>query len=410
MVAILSAMACLAPRPLAADVFVLTHGGRITGEWVNPQKSAADDYQIETPEGIQLRLPSSDVQRIIAADPRREAYRQRASTCADSVAEHWQIAEWCRQRQLDRERADHLARILESEPDHAGARYGLGYSQVRGQWVMQDEIQQRRGYQRHAGRWRTEQEIQLLRIAQTRTTAERNWLTQLRRWRRTLGTPDGREAYRQIAAVRDPAAVPGLAELLQEEMFRQAKWLYIETLAAIGNADAIDVLYQVSLKDPDEEIFHACLDALVKRNPPGLAVCYVKVLQENDNVRLNRAAHALGRLEDRSVLSPLIDALVTTHTIVLPERPRGYHATFRNPISTGGIPAPFPGHAPTGNSGLSAGSEATTIPWTVSNQEVLQALIQLSHGANFGFDQTAWRFWLASETRRNTPEVNRRGD
>jgi hypothetical protein len=46
----------------------------------------------------------------------------------------------------------------------------------------------------------------------------------------------------------------------------------------------------------------------------------------------------------------------------------------------------------------------------VTNQEVLQALIRLSGGVNYGFDQRAWKFWLANENRKVAPQVNARRD
>ncbi len=409
----LCTMICLAASVCArcaqADTFVLEQGGRIQGRWTNPKKAAGDDYVVATQAGIRLSLRPDNVQRVLVTDGRMEEYRKLTARCQDDVESHWTVAEWCRQMGLHREREEHLQRILEFEPDHAGSRYGLGYSQVRGEWVRQRTLQQRRGYERYDGRWRTTQEIQLLAAKKDQVSAARSWLAQLRRWRQMLATEEAPQAYRKIAAVRDPLAVSGFAELLAEERFRQIKLLYIDALLQIGGDQVVTVLFTTSLSDPDEEVFHACLDALVRLEPPHIGARYAEMLKDENNVRLNRAAHALGRFKDRSVFSPLIDALVTTHTIVLPKRREGYHASFLNPTA-GGAGGPNPMSSPLGGTGFSAGDDTRTIPWTVTNQQVLEALIRLSDGANFGFDQRAWRFWLASEMRRVSPDVRGRRD
>jgi hypothetical protein len=133
----------------------------------------------------------------------------------------------------------------------------------------------------------------------------------------------------------------------------------------------------------------------------------VAFLKDPNNVRLNRAAYALGRLGDRSVLSPLIDALMTTHYIVLPAKSDAYTATF-SPTGAGS-PNSTP-VSPLGGTGLSAGEDRKTIPRTVSNQDVLEALIRLGGGVNFGFDKRAWRNWLANENRYSAPPTLGRRD
>jgi hypothetical protein len=277
----------------------------------------------------------------------------------------------------------------------------LGYAQFRGQWATREQTQQNRGYQLHEGRWMLPQEITLQQGRQRLEQAQKEWFTQLRRSREQLGSENHRLALQRFAAVKDPHAVPALQQLLREEPYRDVKLIYVEILERIGDRPAIGTLADTSLQDPDEEVFQACLDALVRLHPPHLAPQYVQALKDKNNVRLNRAAHALGRLGDRSVLSPLIDALITTHYYVIPAKSDAYTATFLSPNAPGGAePAGAP---PVSGNGLTAGDQTKVIPCTVTNQDVLQALIGLSGGANFGFDQRAWRFWLAGQNQQLVP-------
>jgi hypothetical protein len=398
-----------------ADVFVLQNGGRIHGtlpggSGQGDRREQPQQYEITTVQGGRLVLHASQVRQVIREDAEVVEYQQLASRQPDTIEGHWQVADWCRQKGLKDQREFHLRRILQIDPDHAGARYGLGYSQVRGEWVTREEILRRRGYEPHDGRWQLPQETQLQEEKQTLERAERHWFTTLRRWRDALATNEAAQAYKNIAAVNDPHAVKALGGLLRTEPYRHVKLLYIEVLARIGNAAAVGTLVDATLQDPDEEIYHACLDQIVRLRPPHVTLRYVEALKDQNNLRLNRAGYALGRLHDKSVISPLIDALQTTHCVVIPKKSDHYQATFVTPTGTGkaGTPAAIAPGSPLGGTSFSAGDETKVIPVTVTNQQVLEALIRLSGGANFGFDQQAWRFWLAAENRKAVPDVSGR--
>jgi len=99
------------------------------------------------------------------------------------------------------------------------------------------------------------------------------------------------------------------------------------------------------------------------------------------------AAVGLGRMKDPASLGPLIDALITTHTFKV-SRPGGDNATS----------ASFGGGPGMSGSGMSAGGGPRLIRQHISNQAVLDALTAAT-GRNFGFDQRAWRQWLAAEKK-----------
>jgi hypothetical protein len=48
------------------------------------------------------------------------------------------------------------------------------------------------------------------------------------------------------------------------------------------------------------------------------------------------------------------------------------------------------------------------IPRTFKNEDVLTALIRLSGGANFSFDEQAWQYWLDAQNKQSTPDLNAR--
>ncbi|MCL4205825.1 MAG: hypothetical protein KJ000_25355 [Pirellulaceae bacterium] len=389
-----------APLP-ADDVFVLENGGRIHGRWQNRNKDPDENFAIQLREGGRLTLSPAQVQRAIVEDPRLDEYRQVAACAEDTVAGHSEMAQWCRQRGLEDQRQIHLQRIIELDPDHAVARRELGYTQIRGRWVTRQQHMESRGFERHAGRWRLPQDIQIIEELQESDRVRKDWLLKLRRWRAMMATEGAGEAYRQVAAVADPIAVSALRQLLAEEPYRQVKMLYIEVLGKIGDPASTLTLAEASLRDPDEEIFHACLKQLIRNQPPHIAKPYLDTLKDGNNVRLNRAGYALGRLGDRSCIPPLIDSLITTHYVVLPSNPNTHTATFARPAGSGS-------GGPLGGTGFSSGEPPPVIARTVRNEEVLQSLILLSGGVNFGFDQRAWNSWLANENRQAVPAFDAR--
>jgi hypothetical protein len=169
-------------------------------------------------------------------------------------------------------------------------------------------------------------------------------------------------------------------------------------LANIADSPSVRVLVATSLADEDEEVRVAALDRIVELDPPGVVDVYVKALEDKNNFHVNRAAYALARLGDESTLAPLIDALVTKHTIVL-EAPKvggpdTITTSFRNDQAAQARGRPV---MPGTSSGMSMGGGKKVITQRIQNQEVLTALLKHSQGTNYGYDQTAWRQWLESQ-------------
>jgi hypothetical protein len=115
--------------------------------------------------------------------------------------------------------------------------------------------------------------------------------------------------------------------------------------------------------------------------PPHLADPFIAGLRDKNNVTVNRSAAALGRINDRSAIEPLIAALITTHTRVQPGRasPDATTATFGD-----------------GGSSLAANQGPKVIVSRTRNQPVLDALIRMT-GANFEYDQKRWHYWWSQE-------------
>lgn len=380
-----AAVGLFLPQPLLADTLLLRSGGRVEGTWSNPRRAADEPYVIETAEGMRLEIPARAVQAAIPAQTAEKEYEQLAPGHANTVEDQWALAEWCRERRLVDQRNDHLRRVVELDPQHARARRALGYSYINGQWIMEREHHERQGYLFYNGSWRTAQEIALIEERKKRRLAESEWGTKIKRLRGQLAKDRSNATREAILAINDPHAVAGLFEQFKEEPSQPVRLLYVNVLGNIESPHALDALLEISLNDVSDDVRHEALDIIVERKPAVAVPYYVSKLKDPQNWRLNRAAIALARLEDSAAIGPLIGSLVTRHKFatgpIAPKSDEAISSTFgRSSDGSGG-------------SGLSIGNQSKIVERDVPNQDVLAALVKLTGGVNFSYDQTAWRYW-----------------
>src|SRR6185369_15777729 len=206
-------------------------------------------------------------------------------------------------------------RVIELDPNHQQARFALGYQFLKGEWILRSDARRNEGYEFYHGKWRTPQEIEILEGRSRSELAEKEWLGRLKKWRKDLDDRDKTKlAYTSIAAIDDPIAVRPISDYFSRERMRNVKYLYADVLAKIKTGEAVNVLVERALADLDEEVFYYCDKKLAEIKPPHVADQFIVALKDNDNRKVLRAATALAQLQDNTAISPLIDALVTTHT------------------------------------------------------------------------------------------------
>lgn len=365
-----------------ADRVELVQGGQIDGIIQPAAPGESSQIVVRLASGALITIAADQIKAIERRSPAQDEYDRRAAGLHDAASEHWAMAEWCRQNELAELRQVHLRRVLELEPDHVGARHALGFSQLGGKWVQSEEFRKASGYQLYRGQWRLPQEIELLETRRRRDLAQKEMAARLRRLRAALDEPGRREeTLEQWSGLDDAIAVKPLSDLLDREPVRAARILYVEVLGRIG-LPAADALLKRSIEDLDEEVRFAAFAEVQKLRPPQAGKFYLDLLRNENNVRINRAAWALGELGDTSYIEPLMHALVTTHTIT----------------QTSGNANPDAVTTSFGSGGTSfaAGSSKKTFQVTAPNEEVLRALVKLSGGVSFNYDLAGWKRWLAS--------------
>lgn len=388
-------VACAVTACASADLIELKNGGKLYGEITNAGDLKAKNHAIATDGGGSLSIPRDQVLRIVPLTEAQEEYHRRSLTVADTADAHWQLADWCRQQKLVIEYRDELNKVLELDPNHERAHLALGHKKHGGGWSSRDEVMAARGMLWYGGKYHTQQHIELLEQAKAVKKTDADWRNQLKLWRRWLtGRYKDRsaEAEQNFRKLKDPGAAPALVALIDEEENPDIRRLLVDIAAPMETPLVLDKLVALSIHDPDDDIRYAALQHLIATGRPGLVGPYVRLLTSNDNAMVNRAAEALGQIGNRDAIGPLINAVVTKHkTQVAGGNPNQHAYTF----------------TPSGGGGMTFGSAPPkVITQEIENPAVLAALTKIS-GANFGFDQAAWRNWLASDAKAHPIDIRR---
>jgi hypothetical protein len=377
------------------DRFQLAGGGQVEGRLIESNDDDKSLLVIELTDGGQLKIPRSEVTRIESRSGVEDEYKTLARSSPDTIEAHLRLAEWCRERKLRDNAQQHFARILELDADHEAARAALGFRQKDGQWMTRNDVMAARGLVLYEGRYVAPQHVELLERQKQTKISQADWgkhLEQLRRWLTGRRQDRAAEALAEIQQLRDPAATEAVVAMLRREDDPALRRLWIEVASRLNRRPAIDALVELSLTDPDPEIRHDCLDHLIKSCRPGLATPYIRALNDSDNEIVNRAAAALGQIGDRDAINPLIDALITKHRFKVGDGDPDQHAYTFSPES---------GAFSFGGGGPQIVTQA------LRNPDVLSALVTLSDGQSFDYDQRQWRRWLAAQAKLHAVDIRR---
>jgi hypothetical protein len=379
-----------------ADIFVLASGGQVRGEMVVSPDVPKDRWVIRTASGGEVTVEKNQITKIDPQSAAELEYEKIRPTYADTVDGQWKLAVWCLEHSLLKQRQTHLERIIVLDPDHKKARGALGYSFIDGRWIQPDDLMKERGYVRYKNTWKLPQEVELAEQKRKQEAAERAWFTKVKSWRTAIDArPDrAQQLTDDLFAKADSAAVPAVQRMLTNESVRKVKIMLIDELVRLGTPEALRTVITCTLDDLDEEVRLSALDSLGATKHPELAANYVKALKDRDNTRVNRAAYCLGKLGEKSAVSPLIGALRTKHT---------YTEPGANPGQTTTTFGSGPGMS---SGGMSVGGGSKEVHLWIENQEVLRALVALT-GENFEFDQRAWKSWYASQRKPVTLDARR---
>jgi hypothetical protein len=387
-----------APPGAAGEIFELENGGRVEGDILNTKESPRKRYIIKTTAGVEMTLEKSQVKKVIHRSEDEVEYEKVRAKYPDTVEGQWDLAEWCRERNLTRLRAQHLQRIIELDPDHEKARQALHYRRVGGEWKTRKQEMEELGYVSFKGKWRTNQEVAIIERLHKTDLAVKEWKGRLKRWRGWLDTGREAEAVEQIDGINDPFAVSALEMALTQDKVDSHRKRYINALARTDSPQGWRVLCLLAIEDDNEEIRMTCLEHLEQHPSQAFVDYFISRLGDASNPKVNRAADGLARMKSTAAVPALIEHLITKHKYVLPPAGNGMQAGFvRGPGGMGGAGLNMGGNAP------------QVITQEQNNQNVLDALAGLT-SVNLGFDKSAWKRWYADQKKGLSLNVRRDED
>jgi hypothetical protein len=407
-------------RQSRADFVTLSSGGEVRGELqLDPKsKTKPEAVTIRTLSGATVVVAGADVESLVRRRPLLEEYETLRRAAPDTLDAQWELAEWCRQKSLTKEREVHLRRVVALDPDHGPARRLLGYVRDRktGVWATQDELMTARGYVKYKGRYVLPQELELIQEDARASEAEKGWFKRVRMWHGWLNgdrTDRHDEALSRLKAIRDPEAVAALARSFKDDPAQDMRLMYVQTIGKIEGEKPISQLVLQSLWDESVEVRNSSINGLRTRDVTKAVPYYLRGLKNRVNIVVNRAAAALAQLGSEAVIPQLIDALVTRHvyTELVPQASIGA-STNGNMVPVGQSVLPpnieallATGQLPYGvrvDTPMNSQSmKEVTYERDEQNEAVLAALSTMT-GENFGFDERAWRRWYNSHMNAST--------
>jgi hypothetical protein len=394
------------------DVIKLNNGGELRGQMNRSQAATGEGpLEIETLSGIRVLVSRDDVLLFSFRSLKTEEYETLARNAPRTVEAQWELYQHCRRNNFREESQSHLEQVIEIDPDHEEARKLLDHVRHKGVWVPREEMMLEQGYVKYKRRYITLQEMALIERSTADAEAEREWTDRIRRWQSSLNSSDPNKVNAALTALReisDPKAIAGLVKVFRNHPHKDARLLMVQVLAGIASEKIVEPLTDRALFDSEGEVRLHALAAIPQRYYPQAAHVFAYRLRHSDNTVVRHAGIGLKHVGDEQVLGDLINALVTTHTVTVQVPVR------KATVSFGGSQPILP---PEVEAGLSAGKypfgvivappvlpadielKQVNVKRVSRNQEVLAALEHLT-GESFGFDERAWRLWLASYKNR----------
>jgi hypothetical protein len=369
--------------PVFADVVQIRGGGQVEGKVSRVDSPKVPYAVVQLDDSVKVAIPESQVNRVAEAANLAE-YRARAAAIRGDAEQHYELARWCKQQQLNAQYRYHLQWTVRIDPDHSKARTALGYANHEGKWVRVSDLQKSRGLISVGGKYRLPAELMITQAQKEAETKSKIWVGEIARLKKLIARGGDRaaEAMAALAAIDDPFASAAIGKELTESVSqpRDLRLFWIQKLTQFRTPAALEALARVGLSDPDSVVREKALETL-RELAPGLAIAnYLPLLRSNDNAVVRRAAEALSYFPEPELMLPLIDALVTEHKTFKPAD-QSTNVGFNN----------------AGGGGMSTGGKAQTIVHPIENPPVLAVLQQIEPEVNFGFDQVRWRQYLASK-------------
>jgi hypothetical protein len=411
---ILVAQLCQPVTKVRADFVKLKNGAIVRGRIQrSAKKPGTADISITTLSGKTVDLIREDIADITRRPLVLEEFESRATQTRSNEADLWNLAEWCREKHLSKQRAELLKRIVKLDPTHEKAHRGLKHVKRNGNWIDRDQERLDLGYVKYKGRYVSPQELKLLEQADARTSVERDWFKKIRLWKIHLignNAEKSQTALKELKQIAAPQSVPALVNFFQDVENNNLRQLYVEILGKIPGSRPVKPLVISALHDNSKTIRRISLSGISDDQYSTAQPLFVGQLKSPQVILVRRSAAALETIGDETVVEALIAALNTTHLYKVRVPDDGSSTiSMRSNGSFGGSDSVLPpsieyqlrtGQLPNGviinRPGYEQRTKVITVRQVHQNLEVLSALKSIT-GNNFGFDERTWKLWWVTK-------------
>lgn len=397
------------------DIIRLQSSGQLRGKITFEPTDAESLFRITLLSGATLEVAADQVVAFEKRSLRVEQYESKAKQTADTLAAQWELAEWCRTNLLEEQRATHLSRVIDFDPKHRKAHYGLGHTLKDGKWLTKDEYDQSRreeGYVKFNGKWIRAEKLASVQAKDSRSKAQLEWYGKVRLWLNWATGVSKRQSdgVANLRSIRDPDSIPALTQFLGKSEHSNTRQLFIELIGRMGGERPVAALTTLGLRDSVRALRQQSFDAINDDQRELTQGLLVKELRDKQNVIVCRAGAALGRFGDESAVPTLIRALVTKHSykVRVPVKNYSYGSNGGFSGTNPTLPADIIAGIRTGLYNnvqiipLGPAGATKVVPFALEQQnaEVLAALKKLTK-VNFGYNESAWQRWWKVDRHQN---------
>lgn len=400
---LLVCVACLA-GPAIGDIVRLRNGGELRGQL---GELSTETLTITTDTGTSVTVPAEQVHFFVRRSPLQDEFERRFAATPSNAEAHWALGQWAKKNRLHDEYRRQFKQVLIRDASHARARKLLGYVRERGIWRTRDQSFLKRGYVKVNNRFITRTQRDTVAKTDADKQTEIDWTQQMAQIADGVNNGDP-QAIAQLRGVQDPLAISALTSYFREARNPAVRKLYVEVLGRIPSDGIVGPLVDQAVLDGALDVRNAAMQAIPADQLPKAAVAARFYLRAESNDVVQEAGRLLGGLNTRTSIEPLIESLVTLHDYSTrpssspTTRERAANLLNKYPLNPREIIRVLrTGLTPKGSTAATDDDSdgRVQILYPHQNTEVLAALKRIT-GENFGFDQRAWRLWLASIRQR----------
>jgi hypothetical protein len=305
--------------------------------------------------------------------------------------------------------------VLDFDPKHRKAHYGLGHTLKNGRWLSKEEYDQSRreeGYVKFNNKWVRAEQLASMQAKDSKSKAQLEWFRKIKVWLNWASGVSKRQSdgLANLRNIRDPAAIPALIQFMGKSKHADIRKLFIELIGRMGGERPVPALTTLGLRDDVRQLRKDSFDAIKEDQYELVQGLLIKELRDKNNLIVRRSGAALGRFGDESAIPSLIRALVTKHSykarVPVQSYSYGQDGSFsgRNPTLPPDIIAGIRAGIYNNVQVIPFGQQGATklIPFALEQQnaEVLAALKKLTK-VDFGYNEAAWTRWWKVERHQN---------